>query len=385
MSGEGVLPPDMSQDQDTRGQDPWRHLTATELKARTVTFSAEKEVKLVDYIKCLELHGIRPEEILSIQVSTAGQCRLTFVCEQLAQQVCANGFIFKRNHIFPISVVNRNLQLHIHDVPIWVADAAIVAALSPYGDVQGHIRHGRITVREGVHVASGVRFGTFKPSAARPSPATSEPVTEKALSGCTTKAKRPRAGYATLRSILRSTALPNKEISRSVVCRPVQGTTVSPPQNTAGSSTAQQQQEQNPTVSADNTTKNATQRTAGAWNGQSTLSRPHKEVQVAARMKIRLHQLAHQNLRNSHYLTSTNHRPDRSTYNKIRKHSSSCQLTQLVTSHSQCHKAGSPSPAATLTRTQTVFKCIAPNALEAVSHLKDLAGPLPMHPETRRS
>ena len=113
---------------------------------------------------------------------------------------------------------------------------------------------------------------------------------------------------------------------------------------------------------------------------------PTRKSQVAARMNIRLHQLAHQNLRNSHYLTSTNHRPDRSTYNKIRKHSSSCQLRQLVTSHSQCHKAGSPSPAATLTRTQTVFKCIAPNALEAleaVSHLKDLAGPLPMHPETR--
>ena len=278
MSGEGVLPPDMSQDQDTRGQDPWRHLTATELKARTVTFSAEKEVKLVDYIKCLELHGIRPEEILSIQVSTAGQCRLTFVCEQLAQQVCANGFIFKRNHIFPISVVNRNLQLHIHDVPIWVADAAIVAALSPYGDVQGHIRHGRITVREGVHVASGVRFGTFKPSAGKTIPSYIRTRDGKGTFRVYHQGQTPTCRICdSTEHIAKHCTTKQGNLSERGM-RPVQGTTVSPPQNTAGSSTAQQQQEQNPTVSADNTTKNATQRTAGAWNGQSTLSRPHKEV-----------------------------------------------------------------------------------------------------------
>ena len=91
MSRDGVLLPEVSRHPDTRGQDPWRHLTATELKACTVIFSAEKEVKLTDDVQGLGQRGIRPEEILWIQVSTAGQfvrlpdLDLWSVCEMHSQ------------------------------------------------------------------------------------------------------------------------------------------------------------------------------------------------------------------------------------------------------------------------------------------------------------
>eukprot|EP00117_Sycon_ciliatum_P037757 scpid102261/ scgid28170/ len=144
----GILQQHICKVADHEGQDPWRRLTATELKANTVTFPAVNDTKLIGYVQCLEKHGIQAEEILSLQVSTGGQCRLTFADKQLADQVCQHGFVIN--------------QLHIHDVPLWIAYAVVIATLSQYGTVQGQIRHGKVKVREGVHVASGVRFATFK-------------------------------------------------------------------------------------------------------------------------------------------------------------------------------------------------------------------------------
>ena len=57
------------------------------------------------------------------------------------------------------------MQLHLHDIPVWVPDCVVEAALSLYGTVIGPIRHGRVKIRAGVYVASGVRFASFKQAA----------------------------------------------------------------------------------------------------------------------------------------------------------------------------------------------------------------------------
>ena len=142
--------------------DPWRKVSARDLMARTVLFPAPKDLKLAEYVSCLEQHGIGAELILSIQVSSVGQCRLTFTDIQLAQLVVKNGFHINGQHILPKSLTeNTHVQLHIHDVPVWVSDGAITAALAPYGTVQGAIRHGKLKVRDNVVIATGVRFATF--------------------------------------------------------------------------------------------------------------------------------------------------------------------------------------------------------------------------------
>ena len=63
--------------------------------------------------------------LLPIQVSSVGQCRLTFTYIQLAQLVVKNGFHINGQHILPKSLTeNTHVQLHIHDVPVWVPDGA---------------------------------------------------------------------------------------------------------------------------------------------------------------------------------------------------------------------------------------------------------------------
>ena len=143
--------------------DPWRRLSARELMARTVVFPAVKDIKLATYVQCLEKHGIEAEAILSVQVSSSGQCRITFTESSLAILVSKNGFVLNERHISPECLAGTpNVQLHIHDIPVWVSDGAVEAALSQYGTVQGAIRHGRLKIRDGVFIATGVRFATFK-------------------------------------------------------------------------------------------------------------------------------------------------------------------------------------------------------------------------------
>ena len=149
---------------DSSGEaDPWRKLSARELRANTVTFAALKQVKLLDYVLALENHGVCADSVLSIQISTKGQCRITLSEISVAQMVVSNGFRVGEHHISPeFFGSNNTIQLHIHDAPVWISDYAIEAALAAYGTVQGRVRHGKIRIREGVYVASGVRFVTFK-------------------------------------------------------------------------------------------------------------------------------------------------------------------------------------------------------------------------------
>ena len=112
----------------------------------------------------LESHGISAAALLSIQVSSSGQCRVTFSEQSFAASICNHGINLKGSHIFPLAVDKslNSIQIHIHDVPIWVSNAAVGAALSEYGTVIGAIRHGKVKVRDNLFVASGVRFAAFK-------------------------------------------------------------------------------------------------------------------------------------------------------------------------------------------------------------------------------
>ena len=129
----------------------WRNLSSRELRTNSIVFPAINQAKLQTYVTLLENHGIQASDILSIQVSTVGQCRITFVSKSFAEAICENGFVANGIHILPNLVAgNQTLQLHIQDVPVWISDGAVEAALAQYGTVQCPIRHGKVKVRENV-------------------------------------------------------------------------------------------------------------------------------------------------------------------------------------------------------------------------------------------
>ena len=144
--------------------EPWRKLSSRELRGNSISFPAVKKFKILDYVQSFENHGITATSLLSIQISSSGQCRVTFAQQSFASSICKHGLRMDGSHIFPIAVDEslHSVQIHIHDVPIWVSNAAVESALSEYGTVLGAIRHGRIKVRENVFVASGIRFAAFK-------------------------------------------------------------------------------------------------------------------------------------------------------------------------------------------------------------------------------
>ena len=146
--------------------DPWRKFSSKDLKANTIVFPATPRLKVVDYVDSRENHGISAEKILSVQVSTASQCRITFSCNTIVDAITEHGFILNGSLVLPQPLAGaKSSQLHLHDIPVWVPDCVVEAALSLYGTVIGPIRHGRVKIRAGVYVASGVRFASFKQAA----------------------------------------------------------------------------------------------------------------------------------------------------------------------------------------------------------------------------
>ena len=145
----------------------WQKLSSKEFKVNTVVFPATPRTKLVDYVCCLENHGISAEKIPSAQVSTAGQCRIIFSCNSIVDAITGHGFMLNGSLVHPQPLAGANsLQLHQHDIPVWVPDCAVEAALSLHSTVMGKIQHGRVKIRKGVYVASGLdlRFASFKQS-----------------------------------------------------------------------------------------------------------------------------------------------------------------------------------------------------------------------------
>ena len=108
-------------------EEPWRKLTGRELRGNSVCFPAVKRLKILDYVECFESHGISAAALLSIQVSSSGQCRVTFSEQSFAASICNHGCNLKGSHIFLLAVDEslNSIQIHIHDVPIWVSNAAV--------------------------------------------------------------------------------------------------------------------------------------------------------------------------------------------------------------------------------------------------------------------
>ena len=141
----------------------WRLLSARQLKENTVVFSALKGTKLNDYVKALEAAGFSPDSILSIQVSVSGECRLTMADAEATSNLVEGGFSLGSHAFQPRRLEGKSLQLHVHDLPIWISDGVLESILSPYGSIVGAVRHGKFQTARDVYVATGTRFVTFKP------------------------------------------------------------------------------------------------------------------------------------------------------------------------------------------------------------------------------
>ena len=81
--------------------DPWRKFSSKDLKANTIVFPATPRLKVVDYLDSLENHGISAEKILSVQVSTASQCRITFSCNTMVDAITEHGFLLNGSLVLP--------------------------------------------------------------------------------------------------------------------------------------------------------------------------------------------------------------------------------------------------------------------------------------------
>lgn len=149
--------------EDGAGNEPWKSVSGNQLRANTVVFPALKSVKPSEYVHALEDHGINCPDILSVQVSAKGQCLVTFAKPDIADAIALRGFSLGKETISPRHFAERTIQLHIHDVPVWVSDGYVTSALAQYGSVAGPLRHGKFKSRAGTPIANGTRFATFKP------------------------------------------------------------------------------------------------------------------------------------------------------------------------------------------------------------------------------
>ena len=139
--------------------DAWRGVAPAHLKSCTASFPALKQVSIHDYLEALEGHGY--EDIVSIQLLSTGRCHITLSCQESIRKLSLEGFSVRGQQIVPAPLVNPHIQLHMHDIPVWISDPAVIAALSSYGTVVGTVRHGRLKLKSGKFAATGVRFATF--------------------------------------------------------------------------------------------------------------------------------------------------------------------------------------------------------------------------------
>ena len=116
-----------------------------------------------DYVTALENQGYGG--ILSLQFGARGECHLTLNSIKSVKSIEENGFLLRDRHVFPSRglAVGRQIQLHVHDVPVWISDANVACVLAEYGRVVGDIRHGRRKLKSGAFMCTGVRFATFEP------------------------------------------------------------------------------------------------------------------------------------------------------------------------------------------------------------------------------
>ena len=99
-------------------------------------------------------------EILSIQVSTGGECRLSLSDITLLEKLVINGFLLHKERVFPSPFEKKTIQIHIHDLPIWIPNCVVENSLTQYGTLVGNVRHGTL---KGTNIVNGVRFATFAP------------------------------------------------------------------------------------------------------------------------------------------------------------------------------------------------------------------------------
>ena len=115
-------------------------------------------------MKSLECRGVAPKDTLSIQVSTTGECWLTLASSKILDHVVNNGFSLGGHVLRPCPVSVKTIELHVHDLPIWVTDGALETALTKYGSIVGPVRHEKFQIDNGEYIATGVRFLTFRPN-----------------------------------------------------------------------------------------------------------------------------------------------------------------------------------------------------------------------------
>ena len=109
----------------TTRANPWRGHSAADLRTRTIVFPAQCLVKQADYIAALLAEGVPSAEILSIQVSTGSECRLSLSDITLLEKLVINGFLLHKERVFPSPFEKKTIQIHIHDLPIWIPNCVV--------------------------------------------------------------------------------------------------------------------------------------------------------------------------------------------------------------------------------------------------------------------
>ena len=138
----------------------WLVISPDNLKRNTCVFTAPRGTKNLAVAEALANCGT--EDLVSFQMATKQQCKVTFETQDSVKPVCAEG-ITLNGETLPVSPLFSNTaEIQILDVPIWVDNLVIDNALNEFGHVVGEIRHGQVKTSAGRVVGTGVRFASFR-------------------------------------------------------------------------------------------------------------------------------------------------------------------------------------------------------------------------------
>lgn len=146
---------------DTPSSSPiWRDLSSQQLRELSARFSVTKGTKTLQVVEALADCGF--EDVLSVQISSRHSVIVTFCDRGSLDRIVREGFVMGEDTIVVENIIDPALRLSISDIPIWISDNAILAALTPYGVSTTSVRHGVISTKNGNKIATGVRYVTFK-------------------------------------------------------------------------------------------------------------------------------------------------------------------------------------------------------------------------------
>ena len=142
------------------GTPEWMGLSAEALRQNTCVFASQPGAKNIDIAEALFDQSFH--DAICVQI-TARSTKVTFLTETTLTRLCDAGHFSWNDYSIPVkALVSALTEIQLFDIPLWVDGAIVREALAPYGELKGKIRHGQSKTKNGMIIATGVKFAYFK-------------------------------------------------------------------------------------------------------------------------------------------------------------------------------------------------------------------------------